>query len=58
METAEGLLTANPRGWGWRMEKKDLKFVSFLFLAHAKFVEKKRKNVCKQTPNLLQWEIS
>ena len=31
METAEGLLTASPRGWGWRMEKKDLKFVSFFF---------------------------
>ena len=43
METAEGLVTASPREWGWRMEKKDLKFVSFLFLAHAKFVEKKKK---------------
>jgi len=60
METAEGLLTASRKVWGWRMEKKDLKFVSFFFffLALAKFVEKKWNNVCKQTPNLVQWEIS
>ena len=44
METAEGLLTACPRGWGWRMEKKDLKFVSFFF-GRARQIRRKKNEI-------------
>ena len=43
MENAEGLLTASPRGWGWGMEKIDLKFVSFFFPRARQICRKKMK---------------